>query len=132
MSTTFESNDRARAALRARLQARLGELREKLSGELIPEPDQTLAATAGEVRDAGDEAVVIERTDVRTALMQRDARELGELRSALGRLDDGQYGVCAECGLDIEPARLRVVPTALRCSGCQEAYEHRAALSPGR
>jgi RNA polymerase-binding transcription factor DksA len=89
-------------------------------------------AAAGEVRDAGDEAVVVERTDVRTALMQRDAREVGELQSALGRLDDGHYGVCAECGLDIEDGRLRVLPTALRCSGCQEAHEHRSALAPGR
>jgi RNA polymerase-binding transcription factor DksA len=122
----------ADGALRARLKARLGELRAKLAVELVPAPDETLAAAAGEVRDAGDEAVVVERTDVRTALMQRDAREVGELQSALGRLDDGHYGVCAECGLDIEDGRLRVLPTALRCSGCQEAHEHRSALAPGR
>ncbi len=132
MSTIIESNERAHRALRARLEARLGELRAKLAGELVPPPDETLAATAGEVRDAGDEAVVIERTDVRTALMQRDAREVGELQSALLRLDDGHYGVCAECGLDIESERMRALPTALRCSGCQEAHEHRVALAPGR
>jgi DnaK suppressor protein len=132
MSVTIATNDRARAALRAQLEARLGELRAKLSGELAPEPDTTLAAAAGEVRDTGDEAVVVEQTDVRTALLQRDAREVGELRSALGRLDDGQYGVCAECGQEIEPGRLRVLPTALRCSGCQEAHEYRRALAPGR
>jgi RNA polymerase-binding transcription factor DksA len=132
MTTLTQSTERADGALRARLEARLGELRAKLAGELVPAPDETLAAAAGEVRDAGDEAVVIERTDVRTALMQRDAREVGELQSALIRLDDGQYGVCAECGLDIETGRLRALPTALRCSGCQEAHEHRSALSPGR
>ena len=133
MRTSTESNDqRTAAALRARLETRLGELRAKLAGELVPAPEDTLAAAAGEVRDAGDEAVVIERTDVRTALMQRDAREVGELQSALGRLDDGHYGVCAECGLEIDAGRLRALPTALRCSGCQEAHEYRSALAPGR
>ena len=112
MRTTTGSNDqRTAAALRARLETRLGELRAKLAGELVPAPEETLAAAAGEVRDAGDEAVVIERTDVRTALMlSRDAREVGELQSAIGRLDDGQYGVCAECGLEIDAGRLRALP----------------------
>ena len=136
MRTIIESDQRADrgadGALRARLETRLGELRAKLAGELVPAPDETLAAAAGEVRDAGDEAVVIERTDVRTALMQRDAREVGELQSALVRLEDGHYGVCAECGVDIDAGRLRALPTALRCSGCQEAHEHRSALAPGR
>src|SRR5262245_5986182 len=130
MTTMIEAKAPTRSVLRARLEARLGELRAKLAGDLVPH--ETLAATAGEVRDAADEAVVIERTDVRTALMQRDAREVGELQSALGRLDEGHYGVCAECGLDIEAERMRALPTALRCSGCQEAHEHRQALNPGR
>jgi DnaK suppressor protein len=132
MKTMADRDARADGALRARLQTRLAELRAKLAGELAPAPDEALAASAGEVRDTGDEAVVLERTDVRTALMQRDARELGELASALGRLDDGHYGICDECGGDIGAARLRVVPTALRCSGCQEAHEHRAALAAAR
>ncbi len=132
MPATIDSSDRERGALRARLRARLGELREKLAGERVQAPEETVAASAGEVRDAGDEAVVVERNDVRTALMQRDAREAGELRTALGRLDDGRYGECAECGLEIGDARLRVVPTALRCSPCQAAHEHRSALAPGR
>jgi RNA polymerase-binding transcription factor DksA len=129
---TIQPQEAGYGALRARLEARLGELRAKLAGELLPGPDETVAASAGEVRDTGDEAVVVEFTDVRNALMQRDARELGELRSALGRLDDGHYGVCDECGLDIESARMRALPTAVRCSACQEAHEHRAALAPGR
>ena len=81
------------------------------------------------MRDAGDEAVAIEQTDVRAALMERDAREVHDLQSALVRLDDGHYGVCTECGLDIESARLRALPTAPRCSACQEVFEHRVALT---
>ena len=132
MTATMVHDD-APPALRARLEARLERAARESRRQLVPEPDETAAAGAGEVRDAGDEAVVIERTDVRTALMQRDAREARRSCSRRSvRLDDGSYGVCAECGLDIEPARLRALPTALRCSGCQEAHEHRSALAPAR
>jgi DnaK suppressor protein len=118
------------SVLRERLEARLLELQEKVASTLVPEPDP--ANGAGEVRDAGDESVVIEHTDVRTALLQRDARELNDLQSALVRMDGGSYGTCVECGLDIEPARLRALPTARRCTVCQQAFEHRAALTAVR
>jgi DnaK suppressor protein len=125
-------HDKGASALRARLAERLAELQAKLAAELAPEPDSSVGAIAGEVRDAGDESVAIEHADVRTALMQRDARELNDLQSALVRLDGGSYGVCVDCGLDIEPARLGALPTARRCGACQEVFEHRAALASGR
>ena len=72
--------------LRAQLEARLGELQAKLVGDLVAEPDANVGGT-GEVRDTGDEAVVVEHTGVRAALMARDARELSDLQSALVRPD---------------------------------------------
>jgi RNA polymerase-binding transcription factor DksA len=130
--TTIATAATDTSALRARLHARLDELRAKLASDLIPPPEAAASTLGGEVRDSGDESVAIEHTHVRTALLQRDARELDALHSALSRLDGGSYGVCAECGLDIEPGRLLALPTAVRCSACQEAFEHRAALAPGR
>jgi DnaK suppressor protein len=128
--TATMARDDAASVLRARLEARLVELQARVASTLVTETET--AAGAGEVRDAGDEAVVIENTDVRTALLQRDAHELNELQSALVRIDGGNYGECVECGLDIEPARLRALPTARRCSACQEVFEHRAALTAPR
>ena len=121
----------ANGALRAQLEARLGELQAKLASEFVSEPAANVGGT-GEVRDAGDESVVIERTGVRTALMERVAREMNDLHLALVRLDGGRYGVCTDCSLDIEPARLRALPTAPRCSTCQEVFEHRASLTGRR
>jgi DnaK suppressor protein len=126
------TDDTLTAALRERLATRRDELRAKLANDLSPPPEATLGVIGGEVRDSGDESVAIEHTDVRTALLRRDARELDDLHSALLRLDGGTYGLCAECGLEIEPARLRALLTAQRCSACQEAFEHRSALAPGR
>lgn len=76
----------------------------------------------------------IERTDrvqeeaaevALTALDEQGRREIEEIRAALGRIDEGTYGVCAACGEDISPARLSAMPMARRCVPCQERLEHR-------
>lgn len=47
------------------------------------------------------------------------ARETAlEAESALGRIADGTYGICGECGRDIPIKRLRALPTATRCVAC--------------
>ncbi|RKR03666.1 TraR/DksA family transcriptional regulator [Maricaulis maris] len=50
-----------------------------------------------------------------------DARRTQELRridAALARIDEDEFGWCAECGEPIEEARLEIDPAAPRCSGC--------------
>ena len=49
--------------------------------------------------------------------------ELVRIEVALQRLEAGTYGDCIDCGNVIAPARLRVQPTALRCSRCQVTAE---------
>jgi len=43
---------------------------------------------------------------------------LGEIDAALGRLDDGSYGVCHGCGRMIAVARLEAVPYTRHCELC--------------
>ncbi len=50
-------------------------------------------------------------------------RVLREIDLALGRVEDGTYGECLECGEPIAPGRLRANPTARLCIGCAEALE---------
>ena len=38
---------------------------------------------------------------------------------ALGRMQDGSYGMCIDCDEPIPQARLIAVPGAIRCTGCQ-------------
>ena len=115
-----------RRALRAQLEARLDELRNRATARIVPEPEATFSGIGGEVRDAGDASVAQEQTDLRGALVERNASELTAVGRALGRLEDGSYGLCIDCGLEIEPARLDVLPAAERCSFCQELFERRA------
>jgi DnaK suppressor protein len=45
-------------------------------------------------------------------------RLLDEVEDALGRLDEGTYGVCSSCGSPITDERLATSPTAARCATC--------------
>ncbi|WP_420430840.1 TraR/DksA family transcriptional regulator [Hyphobacterium sp.] len=48
----------------------------------------------------------------------RRAMELRRIEAALGRIDDGEYGWCVECGDAIAAKRLDTDPAAPRCSTC--------------
>lgn len=83
--------------------------------------------------DAEREAEIEERAqDDRMArtliqLSDHDQRAIAEIDEALARLDDGTYGICETCGVDIPIERLRAVPTSRRCVDCQRAEEGRRA-----
>ena len=53
------------------------------------------------------------------ALRERNQQHLAEVEAALGRLDDGTYGTCVECGHPIASERLEALPWASHCIGCQ-------------
>lgn len=45
------------------------------------------------------------------------------VQEALERIDEGEYGVCVECGEDIPEKRLELVPYAQFCVRCKERME---------
>ena len=49
-----------------------------------------------------------------------DYRQLRMVEQALDRLDSGDYGICLACDEPIPQKRLRAVPWAPYCVGCQE------------
>jgi DnaK suppressor protein len=65
------------------------------------------------------------RSDEDALLRLGDAErlELSRIDAALARMDQGVYGACADCGDEIEARRLKALPHALRCQGCEEARE---------
>ena len=44
---------------------------------------------------------------------------------ALARFDNGTYGLCVNCGHEIDAARLEAIPYAPLCLSCQSKLEHR-------
>jgi DnaK suppressor protein len=57
------------------------------------------------------------------ALSDLETLELTAVNQALARLQDGRYGVCADCDAEIPYDRLKAEPWALRCVACETAAE---------
>jgi DnaK suppressor protein len=55
--------------------------------------------------------------------VDRESHLLRQVKAALGRIDDGSFGTCAECELAISPRRLVALPWASLCIQCQEAAD---------
>ena len=61
--------------------------------------------------------------DVLTTLSESARREVMQIDAALGRMDEGRYGVCIDCGEEIPVERLRALPFTLRCQDDEEERE---------
>jgi DnaK suppressor protein len=72
--------------------------------------------TIDEVQLAGERELAIRNLD-------RESSLLRQVRSALGRVADGSYGVCMHCEDEIKPKRLEAVPWTKYCIRCQEAAD---------
>ncbi|MGE0868998.1 MAG: TraR/DksA family transcriptional regulator [Kofleriaceae bacterium] len=81
-------------------------------------------------RDSEDVENATELWDVHvlSKLSDVDIRALRDIAAALRRLDDGRYGLCVECGMAIEPARLSAVPEAATCFECALDAERSATV----
>ncbi len=51
-------------------------------------------------------------------MRRRKKRQLAEIKSALSKLDMGNYGICIFCGAEISGERLEVTPEAQTCIRC--------------
>jgi DnaK suppressor protein len=61
--------------------------------------------------------------DLEFALDAHDNAEIATVDAALKRIEDGSYGECLDCGVQIAEARLHAAPEAARCIHCQERLE---------
>ena len=56
-------------------------------------------------------------------LNKRDRKKLLAIDEALEKIEEGNYGICQECGEQIGAGRLRAVPLADYCIDCQGKIE---------
>lgn len=70
-----------------------------------------------------DAASPADMSEADAADSRRDLAELHELEGAEGRIAEGTYGACTDCGALIPYDRLRAAPHAARCVACQGRHE---------
>lgn len=101
------------ATAKARLEARLSELETRLSHieRDLDEPHDP---------DSSERAVQMEDDDSLEAQGRLVTREIASTRSALDRLEAGEYGYCVQCGEAISEGRLDARPEAALCITCAQ------------
>lgn len=73
--------------------------------------------------DFVDRALESRTREMLYRLGDAERRLVQRIDAALIRMDVGEYGVCANCGKEVQEARLQAVPWALHCVECQELQD---------
>jgi DnaK suppressor protein len=73
--------------------------------------------------DDGDWSVVDVNEDIILQKLHYHKLKLNKIDEALRKLNEGSYGICDDCGIEISDARLKVLPFAVHCVECKEKRE---------
>ena len=73
--------------------------------------------------DLGDRALETMTRDLLYQLSTGERDILRRIDAALERMDTNKYGVCVHCGKTVQVGRLKAVPWARHCIGCQELQD---------
>jgi len=104
---------------------KLGEERERLEKELasigrrnpaVPGDWEAVPSGTGREADEGDAAENIEGYAENVAVVSDLEIRYNQVAAALGRIENGTYGICSVGGETIEPARLAADPAATTCT----------------
>src|SRR6266478_2069076 len=111
----------------------LADLREQLldtKAKLLAEIESELKAEREGNKDEGmdtyDLASEERDREINFILSDRERVKLQQIDDALERIDDGNYGVCESCGLEIGEERLTAMPFSRLCRDCQQDQEREA------
>ena len=97
----------ARGAL---LTDRLKRVRADLRRESEPLPGD--APAAAQVKESDDVLIAIEKSA---------CSEIARIEAALDHMEEGTFGLCEECGHEIEAALFVAVPYTTHCAACARA-----------
>jgi DnaK suppressor protein len=109
----------------------LHERRHELLAEALRTVDG-MGETDEQFPDPTDRASLEDNRNLTLRIRDRERKLITKIDEALGRIDDGSYGKCEECGSDIGIARLKARPVTTLCIDCkslQEAQERRLRTS---
>ncbi|MGO9443318.1 MAG: TraR/DksA family transcriptional regulator [Thiobacillaceae bacterium] len=99
-------------------------LLEEVHAEVAQRDDQNLVGLLGQdPGDSGDLSLADALADLNIAQLDRQIRELRDIEAAFGRIKQGTFGLCTDCGDAIGFDRLLANPSAGRCMICQQKNE---------
>ena len=128
MATAQNSGTRIRAikkrllAERERLENELHEIIERTSHSSDLEQVTEISTYDDHPADLASETFEREKD---LALEGNIQALLEKVNTALEKIEEGTYGICDSCGIEINPNRLEALPWASLCLNCQDRLEGR-------
>ncbi len=108
-----------RKILLAKREAIMKQMREQLGQSLTDDQQRQLESAM----DSGDQALFDLEREMGISLQEMRNRERQLIEEALSSLDEGTFGLCAECDEEISEKRLEALPFARHCIKCQSRLE---------
>ncbi len=108
------------------MREQLLEAKTKLLGEIDSEVRAERESNKDEGMDTYDLASEERDREINFILSDRERVKLKQIDDALERLDDGAYGDCESCGLEIAEELLEAMPFSRLCRDCQQDQEREA------
>lgn len=94
--------------------------------ELLEEADKTVSdMIVGKENfpDPNDRASLESDRNFELRIRDRERRLLSKIQEAIKRIDDGEFGICEDCGGQISEKRLVARPVTTLCIDCKSKQE---------
>ncbi len=118
-----EERQHRREVLQRMLLGKRQEIMREIEGNLGQSLTEDQQRRLESARDVGDQALMDLDRELGISLMEMRNRKRQAIDEALMRLNEGTYGICAECGIEVSEKRLEAVPFAKLCVQCQSRQE---------
>ena len=118
-----EERQHRREVLQRMLLGKRQEIMREIEGNLGQSLTEDQQRRLESARDVGDQALMDLDRELGISLMEMRNRRRQAIDEALTRLNEGTYGICAECGIEVSEKRLEAVPFAKLCVQCQSRQE---------
>jgi DnaK suppressor protein len=94
--------------------------------ELLEHADDTVnrfRASDDHLTDPLDQGLIDSERFVKLRIRTRESMLIKKIQRSLLDIENGEYGICTDCGEDISIKRLKIRPVATRCIRCKTKQE---------
>jgi DnaK suppressor protein len=107
----------------AKFRSQLESIRTDLLGGVEKSNQNIRSGETGQIADISDDAARTYNLQLEGELGKQEWQRLKQVDSAIKKIEEGEYGVCAQCEEPIPEARLQVVPYTEFCTNCLSEME---------
>ncbi|PCI23297.1 MAG: conjugal transfer protein TraR [SAR324 cluster bacterium] len=105
------------------IKEKLLEMQKAIIAEIQQDRSKSASAVTNDIGDNIDHATEERDRELYQLLGERDQQKLEQIKHAIERIDDDEYGLCEDCGVQIGKKRLMALPFTQLCIECKSEEE---------